>query len=673
MKEEILKKLEAQVEDLRELNNPDEKNYIANLQKKVRKIVVNQELGKSLKKGYGGIYIKSNRVKDYILIPMNIPNNERNNYETTMKSLKSFHWVFNEVLLEGTRFYNIKITSNTINKARIIYGNVAIPILNNNSSKKCIKKRISKIKKPNEVKELRQLLAGDLAETNALATAVKNRLTDEDFHYLMLATFLYTLSRTSDEDSDILIIGERDIGGVALITPTQNIKENVNFLDNFYRRFIRLIAMNESIYEFEKGSYYKRELLNDDFGNFLKEKCKEFIQSLILTDNIDAKKDLHVDENGVFSTKRVGNKREKKTEDVVVIRLYVGSNEAFNFLYHNNAANFAKIENYLNGVLHGYVSSHKNLEHFKKIRLDVYIAPKIDDISAMEINPIISKTREKINTRIEAKSNFGSFYENHKTYLDTNKFSDFKFILYLNSEIIGPSIFPAELVAKIARKGLNGNIFLAPVKIIDLFSGSGALAITVAKSFDGMTEKVNVLNLDINPRAINISSKYKKSFHTVQVDIFSFFNQVYEDETTFSNYDIVSADPHHFMVLDFLYKKVQLREKETVPFFNWLSRNTKVFILYFAHKEKESMGFFIHRIMSRTWPQVYSLLIGDEKIIIGTNFKDKNRKKFEDILKDTAKGIMKDYTKGSHKLDLVIFDSVLRNIPLKNLDDEVSK
>lgn len=245
-----------------------------------------------------------------------------------------------------------------------------------------------------------------------------------------------------------------------------------------------------------------------------------------------------------------------------------------------------------------------------------------------------------------------------------------KLVCDLWTDLIGPSVCLAEVTSLLAYKIYD--IEKEPIKILDLFSGSGAVAMATIKAFDrvenNISNNISIVCIDKNEIEIPDSFKnFKKRVIRFRTDIFeligrksSFFKQ---------DFDVVVADPPHFLTLDLLYKIVndeaeigsnqQFKQERPLSFLRFLSGTGSIFVLYYAHKEQERLSFFIIRRLGMFWPQVYNLRIGDEKIAIciPERFKDKEAV-FKTYFKELNGSLLKDYNIPS----ILILDKY--NIPL---------
>ncbi len=239
-------------------------------------------------------------------------------------------------------------------------------------------------------------------------------------------------------------------------------------------------------------------------------------------------------------------------------------------------------------------------------------------------------------------------------------------ICNLWTDLIGPSVFLSEVASLLAYKLYKEKN--TPMKILDLFSGSGALAVATLNAFSEIKENLSLVCIDKN--VINFPDALKRHVMRLRTDIFeligrnsSFFKQ---------DFDIVVADPPHYLTLDLLYKfanddaeidsdsQAQDSKSKPLPFLQFLSDIKSLFVLYFAHKEQERLSFFIIRRLGMFWPQVYNLRIADEKIAICApeNYDDDFFK--EKYFPELKKILLKDYQIS----DILILDKYNNEVTL---------
>lgn len=202
-----------------------------------------------------------------------------------------------------------------------------------------------------------------------------------------------------------------------------------------------------------------------------------------------------------------------------------------------------------------------------------------------------------------------------------------KIICHLWTDMIGPSIYLGELAAFLSFY-LHHHDNRKSLKILDLFSGSGAVALSTINKFRNLTEKINLVCVD--QRNIPISEKICKSVVCIKADVFNIIKRA--SNFFQQNFDIIVSDPPHYLTLDLLYSIVGSEEeiekdeyssndesmKSFIEFLSKLKTNC-MFLLYYSHKEQERLGFFIIRKLGLSWPEVFNITIADEKIALCTD------------------------------------------------------
>lgn len=200
-----------------------------------------------------------------------------------------------------------------------------------------------------------------------------------------------------------------------------------------------------------------------------------------------------------------------------------------------------------------------------------------------------------------------------------------KLVCNLWTDLIGPSVFLAEITSLLASHLYD--LRKDTIKVLDLFSGSGAVAVAILNAFYRREEKLSIVCVDKN--TIPFPKDLIHRVTRLRTDIFELIGR---NSSFFKQYfDLVIADPPHYLTLDLLYKyaheeEVKYAYEEKVdrsqqyqnpkPFLQFLSDTKSFLALYYAHKEQERLSFFIIRRLGMFWPQVYNLRIADEKIAI---------------------------------------------------------
>jgi len=451
------------------------------------------------------------------------------------------------------------------------------------------------------------------------------------------------------------------LGGIAFVSKNKFSPQALEQYKLLFRRLIALVGLFDGFISYWISSendtpLYKRYKINNSNSiiNNLKATVNSYLEELQLPRNV-LKNKIYLEDDiftPIYVVKRIGNRRYNQKNLVLIIRLGIKDEDAFNFLYLDNAFIFSKIEEFLNGWIKGYLNSGKKvsinddmkteLSGNTKVRLDVYISPTVQDIEARKRNPYIIKEFSYDDLKIEAKSNFD--YWNLNILEQENQRMPAR--VYRFSELVGPSIFVGEISSAIINhywacsNGCKSN----PLKVLDLFSGTSAAEATILKNCKEDI-KIHFVGLDLNPYLLSdafkpdqipdLLARVKTHTHIIPIDIFDIFSHMKMDQNPLSNppdiyskgYDLVLSDPPHFLTLDFLYQKVRWSKqgnsiRETILKENSLMKHlakearVKCFLLYFGHKEKEWLSFFIHRVLSKEeWPIVWSILLGDERFV----------------------------------------------------------
>ena len=82
-------------------------------------------------------------------------------------------------------------------------------------------------------------------------------------------------------------------------------------------------------------------------------------------------------------------------------------------------------------------------------------------------------------------------------------------------------------------------------------------------------------------------------------------------------YELIVADPPHYLSLDFVSKIAEVLKP----------KNVGVFLLYFSHKEVEWTNLFVHRLLQKKdwrgengqeegWREIWDVLVADERLVV---------------------------------------------------------
>jgi hypothetical protein len=284
-----------------------------------------------------------------------------------------------------------------------------------------------------------------------------------------------------------------------------------------------------------------------------------------------------------------------------------------------------KIEEYLNGWLKGYSKALK-LESLPvklndvtkkislkklKIRMDVFVSPIIETTEAMDVNLYEW-------TEIDLQEN--SIFKKYHGDIDLGNSTKMSALIYRCSEQVGPS----PLVGYLAKSVIE-SIKKEKVKLLFLFSGTGLNEYYLKRH---ITKQLSFVSIDINPtpyknkKNVAYNSTYHEDMHIVPADIFSltshYKNKLYNEpnDIYYCNYDLIIADPPHYLSMDFLSLDVG-NKTDRNPLYNHLKDSNAMFLLYYGHKEKEWMRLYISSLFSRTnWKEVFTIIIADESFIL---------------------------------------------------------
>jgi release factor glutamine methyltransferase len=126
---------------------------------------------------------------------------------------------------------------------------------------------------------------------------------------------------------------------------------------------------------------------------------------------------------------------------------------------------------------------------------------------------------------------------------------------YVNADVLIPRFETEELVARVLS--LFDDYFDRPVRAVDLGTGSGAIAITLAKE----EPRIQVDAVDISPAALQVAAKNAKT-HQVSV---TFYEGSWCDPLT-QRYEMVVANPPYIPVEEELPKQIVAYEPHTALF-----------------------------------------------------------------------------------------------------------
>jgi len=511
-----------------------------------------------------------------------------------------------------------------------------------------------------------------------------------DFSIMIATSCFLTLCR-NDMDKNIYFYNEPPIGGIALVSSKVFDEELFKELQHTFRRLIMLISATDG---FLTASLTDYQHFNVE-GSF-KETLMEAAQSYIKGIQRPADRlgdGIQIDYfDPVKIVKRVGNKGNEARYRLV-LRLLVQNNEAFNFLYADNAMIFNKIEEYLNGWIGGYLKGQSGQQSITdpndgidpnklKLNLDVYIAPSIRDVEARKA---ILYTHEEIP--IDPQSNFWIWHMSVFGNAPPNP-PKIPAVIYRFSETVGPSIFVGEIASEILSHLVTCKKSCCqsrPLSILDLFSGTLSCELTILRKLEkkiGENLPINFLCIDRSPfplARIHDMEKIRKYMHIVSVDVFELLSSsqamskaAKDPSDVYSKgYDVVIADPPHYLSLDFLYQRVRwLREQNAgentlvdMALYEHLAdqSKTKCLILYFAHKEKEWMGVFMHRILTKAGWDLWSILIGDERILVCFSEKWLEPGCQRSIIQN-IKSLQPRYNKRPEPFNLKIYNTLYREV-----------
>ncbi|WP_340198436.1 peptide chain release factor N(5)-glutamine methyltransferase [Ascidiimonas sp. W6] len=165
---------------------------------------------------------------------------------------------------------------------------------------------------------------------------------------------------------------------------------------------------------------------------------------------------------------------------------------------------------------------YRTLEHYFDIsKLFVALNPTLS-LTNDEV-PIVYKTLESLKNNIPIQQILG-------------KTSFYGFDFFVTKDVLIPRPETEELVEWILKDIKNKKIKKSPIKILDVGTGSGCIAVTIAKN----TASVEVTAYDISEKALEIAKKNAKN---LQVPINFIQADILKIQDLPDKYDIIVSNP----------------------------------------------------------------------------------------------------------------------------------
>lgn len=501
----------------------------------------------------------------------------------------------------------------------------------------------------------------------------------------------------TSEASPVFIYHHPKLGGVATVSSSTKGKNRLRRYFDISQRLLYLISLVDGYLQaYDKA--YAHYLLDDTTKGAFRKALVDYVQSIQRPEKL-LENYLTVDTHMPISVvKRYGNKSTTASWQIVA-RLAVLNRDAYIFLHADGAVVLSRIEEFLNGWIQGYMSSGDRTVTILKsknqvvakpdkhlsVSVDVYVAP---DVEAMEARNVNLYSPHKLT--VDIGSNMSLWYQlvssSHipKTEVPA--------VIYRFSETVGPSIFIGEIAAALSRHYLNCEHCTAnrPLSILNLFSGSLSCECTVKTRLQGCSANgipITFLSIDRNPYPLELEDPdIRKGVHVVAADVFELSEHMSRSSSPLkepndvyaSGYDLVIADPPHYLTFDYLCQPITWPIKGSgqgmpavpMPLYKYLAflaekGKLRAFILYFGHKEKEWISLEMHRMLTEgkwRWRHVWSLLIGDERFVVcfgptGIGIPD-----CEGLLASAVKNGLSRYTDNRDWFKVAIYDTFYREI-----------
>lgn len=449
---------------------------------------------------------------------------------------------------------------------------------------------------------------------------------------LKLFTSLYFTIRANpfgDSPQRAIFLNWPTIGGYAFVGA--QIEKNPDLWEVIHAVFERIlvtIALLHRKLRSEERNPPRNRKVEEAVCNAIKGALRRYLLSLQKPKG-KLQKVLHLDKCEPFRyVWRIGHKKsvvQRNRKRLLLTRLAAKSAIAVNFLYADNGTMLNRIQGFLDGVLTQLRVA--NMTKAEEAILDVYVAPNVSDIRTRSLTLY---NHERI--AVQDNSIYAKWY---KRIFEPTKNERLKMpcVVYRYSETVGPSIFISEVAAVIAKHIIEKHPppSRLPVRVLNLFSGTGSAELTLwrafAKSGKDPAASVSVLSLDLNPISLlsrnspveerDVARRAMRVSHSIPTDIFALLaNDPRRAENVYlREYDIIMADPPHYLVMDFLF---QTYPKTGEYLFKRLANDTSgVFILYFGHEEVEWTNVYIHwHLQNMGWPLIWNVLLGEERLIL---------------------------------------------------------
>lgn len=334
--------------------------------------------------------------------------------------------------------------------------------------------------------------------------------------------------------------------------------------------------------------------------------------------------------------------RTGEARSTLVLRLIVNTPKAAAFLFKYGGYNLMKLESLLQGVLIGLGTKKStwlgSSEIPSRLRIDtkltteaLNLAPELwnddTDISAIPLQKAVSSGLiGKKSCIIRALTEL----------LPAKKR---QIIVYRQSEIIGPSVQYAHVVAEIALalsvKKHSG------VEVLDLFAGSGL----VAKAVLAKQDSWRVWAVDLNITAAQAGVADQENIYWFKTDALSML----QGDKGFLNkhFDLISMDPPHATLFELFFRDLMLsRVRKVAP---WL-------IVYQGHRSQQGRGIAVQEFLRQTFERVRAWNVGPEVMMIAGPNQWKSFG-FDEILGQAAaslKGVCERYGWDFHSADIKI-------------------
>ncbi len=405
-------------------------------------------------------------------------------------------------------------------------------------------------------------------------------------------------------------------------------------------------------------------------------------------------------EGGIWISERKSNK-EGKYKHALVATFEI-TPTSYGFLISESGRNMMKFQNFLEGYIKGFAKTHPDGKYTEDLIEIIYRGNPtrkheekqkslfvcrhslFSPVDPIVYNELIAIDRVRLDFKISNDGEAGSqsspnviqhisfdeakeadiVLENSPVDKFVKKYklnNTFKIVVYNGSEMIGPSIQLAEAA------GFLAEIFLKKhneISVLDIFSGSSSTLIPIYSRIlenKKNLKKAVLLRIDANKPKEDLLENVKSTvsprdkidypyiegtfdFENCEIKIGdrnftykSFFEEYLKEKLNNKDkLDLTIADPPHIFSIPFLFNKKNGRSLTDI-----LAENSKIFIVYYAHKEQIQLCKYIRDNLSKAFDHVWRLTIAGEEMAICTQHDYAGD--IESKLKELKKSIESDY------------------------------